>query len=199
MEKPLTIASVGNRLRKIFIKYGVNVGPSIIRASYVTYRFDLVNWRLDMAEAEKIAELMRTSSKYIMTSYRKIIKKDNKKRKHDDAMPAIPVGEDNVPSVKQDANDNLEIKKDDMGQVHNQVVKEDPYAKNNEYLKKKYKENDEYKEKLLKQQKEYKKKLGAFELRRRKIISMIKNSPTYRNAVKKDTLIKYGIDINDYI
>lgn len=204
MDKPLTIASVGNRLRKLFIKFAVNVGPSILRASYVTYRCDQVNWRLTMAEAEKMAILMRTSSKYIMTSYRKIIKKNKK----DDVVNAIAIGEDNIPLVKpepidsehSDFDENSELdESNDIGNVHNQFVKEDPYVKNNEYLKKKYKENQEYKDKLLKQQKEYKQNLGSFEVRRRKIISMIKNSQEYRKAVKQDTLTKYGIVLSDYI
>ena len=180
-DKKLTEAAVANRLRKIFIKYGVNVGASILRASYATNYFNL-NPNFIMKDLKEISVKMRTSTKYLLTSYKKVL-----------SQPAIIVNEPNVKvkvEVKEEVIDNID-------RTHIQKVVEDPYIKGNEMLKKKYHSDNEYRLKVLAQQQEYKKKVGAFEIQKRKIISMLRNSPEYRKRVTKKTLERYNINLND--
>ena len=175
MTKPLAPSTVADRLRKIFIKYSLNIGPSILRASYVTYRFEESNFRLSTSEVNKMAELMRTSAKYIQSSYKKIITDDTS-----GAVPAIPVYDNPIlyPQVRD---------------VNRPVREDDPYEKHKTYMKEKYSKDSTYRENLLNRQKQYRDQLGKFEVRKRKIISLLKNSQKYRESVKESTLKKYGI------
>lgn len=183
--KPLAEASVGDRLRKMFIKYGVNIGPSILRSSYTTFRYEEVDDKLPMSEVKKMAKLMRTSPQYLTTSYRKIL---NNPR----ILKAIPIKEEDGEDViiKQEPNDD-----DDRNNIT--IIKDDPYKKKNEYLKNKYKKDEEYRNKVLKQQHEYKAKVGKEEIQKRKVISLLRNSEQYRKSIKQTTLDKYGIKIED--
>jgi hypothetical protein len=182
----LTSSSVANRLRRIFIKYNVNIGASILRASYISYIFQQ-NPNISMTEIKKIANKMRTSHTYLLTSYKKII-----------STPAIVVNEPSNQeiAIKQEPNDDNVIGADNIDRVQKQIViKEDPYIKNNERLKHKYKTDEEYKAKVNKQQKEYKEKKGKFEIQKGKILSMLRNSPEYRKRITQKTLDKYEIDL----
>ena len=166
--------AVANRLKRIFKFTGQEVGVSMLRSSYITDRFDQVNWRLPMSEVEKIAKLMRTSSKYILSSYRKIINNPD----------AVQV---NKVIIKKEPIEEPKIKK------------ENPYKKHIESIKKKYSENENYREKTLKQQGEYRQKVGQSVIQKRKVLSMLRNSDEYRRKVKQTTLDKYGIKTEDYM
>jgi len=184
-DKPLAESSVADRLRKMFIKYGVNVGASILRSSYTTFRYEEVDDKLPNSEVKKMAKLMRTSPQYLTTSYRKIL---NNPR----ILKAIPIKEEDGQDViiKQEPDENDE-------RNHRTIIKEDPYKKNNEYLKKKYKEDEQYRKKVLEQQQEYKAKVGKEEIQKRKVISLLRNSEQYRKSIKQKTLDKYGIKLED--
>jgi hypothetical protein len=192
MDKKLGEDSVAERLRKIFTNTGKSIGPSILRSSYVTYRFDEVQGNLRNAEVEKIAELMRTSSKYIYSSYRKItdkpiltatVVKDDKGQVITSGIPSATVVSITQPETTPVAD----------------TKKIDPYVVHNEKIKQKYSENETYRNKTLNQQAEYRAKIGKTEIQRRKVISMLRNSASYRDKVKSSTLAKYGIDIADYV
>ena len=166
--------AVANRLKRIFKYTEQEVGVSMLRSSYITYRFDEVNWRLPMSEVKEIAKLMRTSSTYILSSYRKII---------------------NNPDAVQVKKVN--IKKEPVEEP--KIKKEDPYKKHIETIKKKYADNEEYRQKTLQQQGEYRQKLGQSVIQKRKVLSMLRNSEEYRKKVKQTTLDKYGIKPEDYM
>lgn len=182
-DNKLKEASVANRLRKIFIKYSVNVGPSILRSSYISNYFE-INPQFSMTELKKISLKMRTSTKYLLSSYKKVI-----------SQPAVIVNEPDEVRVKVEEN-NVEVR-DNIDRTHIQKIVEDPYIKGNEMLKKKYHNDIVYRKKVLQQQQEYKKKVGAFEIQKRKIISMLRNSPEYRKRIKPPTLLRYNINIDD--
>ena len=181
MNKAVKSGTVADRLRKIFIKYGVNIGASILRSSYVSYRFDEADGRLNMTNIEEMGRKMRTSSRYILTSYRKIT--NNKRKREDD-------------DIKEE-----EIKKEDDNDDNKNItiIKEDPYKIKNDKLVKKYNEDVEYKIRVLNQQSEYRKSLGKIEVQRKKVIALLRRSLSYRNSVKPETLLKYNIVINVYI
>lgn len=190
MDTKLGEDTVAERLRKLFTYTGKSIGPSILRSSYVTYRFDSVNGNLRNAQVEEMAKLMRTSSKYIYSSYRKIT---------DTPIPMASVVRDDdgkvitfgVPSATV-----VSITQPEIAPVVD--AKKDPYVKHNEAIKKKYSENEVYRNKTLNQQSEYRAKIGTTELQKRKIISMLRNSASYREKVKSSTLEKYNIKIDDY-
>lgn len=200
MSKPVKEDTVAKRLNRIFLSFGVNIGPSILRSSYVTYRFDSVNGNLRNVQVEEMAKLMRTSAKYIYSSYRKITDK-----------PHVEIG---VASVVRD-NDGKAVVNDGniptakvvsvsqptpvpVVKIEKDKEKVDPYVVHNEKIKKKYKENEEYRQKTLSQQSDYRKQVGQHELQKRKVISMLRNSVEYRKKVKQTTLDKYGIKLSDY-
>lgn len=199
MDKKLGEDAVAERLRKLFIKTEKkSVGPSILRSSYTTYRYDSANGRLVFEEVKEMARLMRTSPQYLQTSYRKIINQ-----------PVIAYSVDDNNNL-QYTSTNLEVNPNNAdkgvwssGRFIAPIKrippkKQDPYVKHNEAIKTKYKENEVYRNKTLTQQAEYRAKIGATELQKRKIVSMLKNSPAYRDKVKSSTLAKYGIDINQF-
>ena len=117
---------------------------------------------------------MRTSNKYIRSSYRKDFK-DN--------------------SVVQN-NEGITI-------IVKEFVEREPdpesYLKHNERLKERYNNDPDYKKKLLEKQKQYREKFSSYDLLRKKTISKLKRNPAYRNAIKADTLKKYNIKESDYM
>jgi len=191
MDKPVSEGSVSNRLRKMFIQFGKDVGTSILRSIYVTYRFEQADGKLSGKEITEMAKLMRTSPQYIHTSYRKIIEKPVSAITFDENMNIIDAGG----IVKETPKKTVVVQR----VVVAKPPKDDPYVKQNEAIKKKYHENDEYRENVLKQQKQYKASLDPIERQRRKVISMIKSSDKYRKSVKPQTLAKYNINMSDYI
>lgn len=171
--------SIGNRLRKMFIKEGVNVGSSILRASYFSWIFSR-NPNITMKEIKKIATEMRTSHTYLLTSYRKI----------------LPISAIEIPvDIKQEEHDPI----DPVPPAPAPKKVEDPYLKKNDKLKKKYKDDDEYRKKILTQQAEYRASTGKKELQRRKLISELRASPAYRKSIKQSTLDKYNIVLEDIL
>jgi hypothetical protein len=127
---------------------------------------------------------MRTSPQYLLTSYRKILTKQQ------------------VVKVKQEPTENIvkqEPSEDNDSRLHIQKVVEDPYKKQNEAIKKKYKENEQYRKEVLEQQKKYKSTLSAYDIRKRKIMSMLRNSAEYRKSIRQETLDTYGIILDDIV
>lgn len=182
----LSASTVANRLRRVFIKYGVNVGASILRASYISYLFNK-NPHMSMTEIKAISNKMRSSHRYILTSYRKIIKP---------ILEAVEVNTNNQPIIfKQESSEDII----DTRPQHITKLVDDPYKKNNEKLKDKYHKDDSYKKKVLDQQKEYRNSLSSQEKQKRKLISMLRASESYRKTVKQSTLDKYGIVIKDIL
>lgn len=187
--------AVANRLKRIFVSYGVDIGPSILRSSFITYLFEK-NPNMSMTTIKKYAILMRTSPQYILTSYRKIL-----------AEPAIIVSqeEDNdikveFTNLKQEVidEDNLNLMKDEVDRTHRQKVKDtNSYEKHLKYMKDKYNNDEEYKQKYLQRAKEYKKKVGQEHLQRIKIVSQLRKDPLYRTKIKQSTLQKYNINLDE--
>ena len=182
--RKLTEGAVAERLTKMFSSYGVNIGASILRASYVSGVFEDAAKNKTQVSSNKIKEmarLMRTSEKYIQTSYRKIKPPD-----------AIDIDE----LVQNSNNNNNQI----LSAIPYapKISKIDPYVMHNQYMVNKYNSNGDYKKTHLEQQKEYREKTGKFELQKRKTISMLKNSVSYRGKIKQETLNKYNIKLSDF-
>jgi hypothetical protein len=178
MSVKLGESSVSTRLNKMFINYGVNIGSSILRSSYVSYRFDSVAGNLTAKSIKEMAILMRTSPQYINTSYRKII---------NPSLPAILL------------DDNNNVINNDKTIVIEKPIKEikNTYTNHIAKMKEKYHDNPDYREKLLEQQGEYRNKIDKNILQKRKIISMLRNDAVYRNKIKQTTLDKYNINLNE--
>jgi hypothetical protein len=182
--RKLTEGAVAERLTKMFSSYGVSIGASILRASYVSGVFEDAAKNKTQVSSNKIKEmarLMRTSEKYIQTSYRKIKPPD-----------AIDIDE----LVQNSNNNNNQI----LSAIPYapKISKIDPYVMHNQYMVNKYNSNGDYKKTVLEQQKEYREKTGKFELQKRKTISMLKNSVSYRGKIKQETLNKYNIKLSDF-
>jgi len=200
MSKKLTEDTVANRLKKIFYKHNRNIGPSILRSSYATFRFDKANGRLPMTEVNEMARLMRTSAKYILSSYRKII--DNPTGAvgalvFDDHQfgTGTVINDRQIAAAPVQSTQNVTSAQSKVSTPK----RTDPYKKHIENIKKKYAENEDYREKTLKQQGEYRQKVGQNVLQRRKVLSMLRNSDEYRKKVKQTTLDKYGIKPSEYM
>ena len=81
-EVAVTIASVANRLNKIYKKYSVNIGASALRSSFITYLNNLYIKKtgnvLTSKEKDEIAEkFMRTSRQQLDDAYNKIFRNSN--------------------------------------------------------------------------------------------------------------------------
>jgi hypothetical protein len=194
--KKLKSDTVSNRLRKIFLAYGKNIGASILRSSYVTWRFQQVNHELRASEINEMAKLMRTSSQYINTSYKKIFKPK--------VYTATPMKEgnklNNAVVAQVVAVENQPVKKEVVIKyIGDQKASNDPYKKALDKQNQRYHNDDDYRKNVLKQQAEYRSTLSNFDKQKRKVVSMLRNSPEYRKSVRPTTLVKYGLDIADYM
>lgn len=164
--------NVYNRLKGL-----TGMSVNAMRSSYVSYQF---NTQVpSMADIKTMADKMRTSIDQIQTYYRKIDETGV-----DDETGAMEI-------------DDYTLGDMEAGSADVDVEATDSYAKNNNHLVHKYNTSDVYRERMLAQQREYREKLGPYEVRRRKLISMLKNAPSYVNAVKQSTLNKYGITAED--
>lgn len=180
--------AVANRLKKLFMSYGVDIGPSILRTSFISYLFKH-NPNMSMTIVKKYSVLMRTSPQYIITSYKKVLSE-----------PATIVSQepDNDIKVEVIDEDNLKLMKDDVDRTHIQKVKEiNSYEKHLKYMKDKYNNDEEYKKKYLERAKEYKQKVGKEHLQRIKLISQLRKDSNYRTKIKTSTLKKYNINLDE--
>lgn len=154
------------RLQNIFLrKYGVSVGASILRSSYITWKF--AQYQHTVNEKKEIAKLMRTSMEQLNLSYNKIL-----------SLPAI-----NIEEVV-----NRQVPNKPIVSVAKPVV--NVYKKIQENNKKYYKENAE---KILARQKEYNSSLPEGTLYRRRLISRLNRDVVYRDKIKDTTIAKYDI------
>jgi len=209
MDKAASLSTMNQRLEKLFRGYknqdGVQykVGASMLRSSYVNYRYDIkrINRHLKWNEKEDMAEKMRTSVKMMELQYLKIMP---------DVMQAIvlPEWENEVVNGvaepvrgQNDPGQNLPptarrqpvmiVKRKCDPQSENDRLQNDAYKNHLASGRKYYEKN---KKKVLDQQKEYRKtperqKADA----RRKIINMLNKSPEYRNVIRQATINKYEI------
>lgn len=129
----LHVKSVDTRLLKIFDKYGIKMGASTFRKSYISHEFS--KYQHTEAEKEEIAKFMRTSVKYLNTNYNKILHKQFKN---------VRVSKENQESFEPiDQNDIMddEIKQEDgepRRDRHTTNIHESLYEKNRKRSKKYY-------------------------------------------------------------
>lgn len=167
--KKLTQGTVSDRLKNIFEAEGKNIGASSLRSSYVSY---MLAPNPVESVVSNMATRMRTSNKYIRSSYRKV----------DSSV------------VENDQGKTIIVK-----EFVEPQPKPESYLKHNEKLKEKYHNDPDYKKQLLEKQKEYRAKFSSYDLLRKKTLSKLKRNPAYRNAIKADTLKKYNIQPSDYL
>lgn len=169
LSKGVSEGTVTKRLQRIFIrKYGLNVGSSILRSSYISWKF--AQYQHTVREKKEIAKLMRTSQEQLNLSYNKIL-----------SLPAVAIDDTTKKPVNRP-----------VVQVAKPVVK--VYEKIKEANKKYY---DSNKEKVLEKQKEHNATLPKGELYRRRLISMLNRDLEYRKTVRETTLAKYNIQLNN--
>jgi hypothetical protein len=168
VSKQASVASLDDRLAKMFYKYGVKIGSSILRSSFVSHIFKK---HLTYNEKMEIARKMRTSFKQLHLSYNKNIA---------DAIPITNIG-------IQRANVVIPV-------VRNiRPIKSNPYQKQLDRNRKYYNDN---KEEILKKQKEQRANLETGELYRRRIIGYLNNDSEYKNKIRKTTIDKYNIKVD---
>ena len=154
------------RLQLIFIKkYNVSVGSSILRSSYITWKF--AQYQHTVNEKKEIAKLMRTSPEQLNLSYNKIL-----------SLPAIDV----------DSIINRQVPNRPIIQAAKPMV--NVYKKIKEANKQYYKNNSE---KVLERQKKHNLELPEGTLYRRKLISRLNRDVAYRKIIQKTTVAKYDI------
>ena len=209
IDKAASLSTMNQRLEKLFRGYKnqddvqYKVGASMLRSSYVNYRYDIkrINRHLKWNEKEDMAEKMRTSVKMMELQYLKIMP---------DVMQAVvlPEWENEVVNGvaepvrgRNGRNQNVPptagrqpvmiVKRRCGPQAEHDRQQNDAYKKALESKREYY---ESHKEKVLDQQKLYRKtperkKADA----RRKIINMLNKSPEYRRAVRQTTINKYEI------
>jgi hypothetical protein len=167
--KKLTQKTVSDRLKTIFEAEDKNIGASSLRSSYVSY---MLAPNPVESVVSNMATRMRTSNKYIRSSYRKVYSS----------------------VVENDQGKTIIVK-----EFVEPQPKAESYLKHNEKLKQRYNSDPDYKKQLLEKQKEYRAKFSSYDLLRKKTISKLKRNVAYRNAIKEDTLKKYNIQPSDYL
>lgn len=189
-DNKLGLEAVGDRLKRMFRNYGVNIGPSILRASYISYLFKKQP-HMSMTVIKKISNLMRSSPQYILTSYKKI-----------ETETAIIANKDEI-NIKQEQEQEPteDILKDNVNRSKKDIVinTETTYKKHIQKMNEKYEKDEEYRKKKIENAKQYRAKTDKTKLQRTKLISMLRSSPDYRNKIKNTTLEKYNIDLNDIL
>ena len=179
ISKQASIGTLDDRLAKIFYKYGVSVGSSILRSSYITYLFK--NNELNTYnKQENISRLMRTSFDQIRLSYNKNI------------LDAIEVDDYNRP-VAQVARPVQVAQVARVVQVARPVVK-NPYQKQLERNRQYHKNN---KEKNNENLRKYRASLPSGVLYRRRLLSFLNNDLTYKNRIRPATYEKYNFKLID--
>lgn len=162
--------AVNNRLKSL-----TGMSVNAMRSSYVSHQF--TTQMPSMTDIKTMADALRTSTDQVLTYYRKI----------DDDTGVDDAGAEIEDYVVRDDTET------GSADVEAGVEAGDSYERANLHLVHKYQNSSLYRDRMLAQQREYREKLGPFEIRRRKIISMLKNSPTYANAIKSSTRAKYGL------
>ena len=157
------VATLSNRLIKIFSYTGKKVGVNSLRSSYVSSKNSeaIQNGKqLSVNQKEKLAHIMRTSRKYLDEAYLKI----------------FPISQNELqPQVKQEI-------------VVKPVDETTPYQKQINRTRKYYEEN---KPKVLEQQKQYKDSKSVFEKSRGKMLYYLNSDPNYFEKMKQVTKDKY--------
>lgn len=208
-EKAAGLTTMGQRLERLFLGYknqdGVQykVGASMLRSSYVNYRYDIkrINRHLKWNEKEEMAKRMRTSIKMMELQYLKIIQEPmaaivlpewQNEVVNGIAEPAKGV-DDNGQRARPAANSQpvMIVKKRCSPQNKRDRLQRGAYQRQLEASHKYY---DKKKDDILKQQKEYRstperRKADA----RRKVVNNLNRDPEYARAVRQTTLDKYEI------
>ena len=213
MDEPAALTTMNNRLEKLFEGYknqeGVQykVGASMLRSSYVNYRYNSINRHLKWAEKEDIAKKMRTSIEMMELQYLKILT---------EPMNAIPIPEATDQVIRGVARPVVaQIRPGQPIPVRRGIPVEQPvmivkrgtrqddqeddgaYARHVDSAKKYYRKN---REKILNKQKAYRKtpehrRADA----RRKIIALLNKDEEYSKRIQQKTVDKYNIKMVDGI
>jgi hypothetical protein len=184
------VKDVSRRLTYLFSKYGVNVGASSIRSSFVSNQFS--KFQHTRAEKELIATLMRTSVEQLDLNYNKILNNEWKQK-----APKVNF-KDNKVIVKKEENDE-----EPERQVQRTELKEDPYEKQLKRSKEWYEKNRDKKmadgKTPLEKKKENWEKKDKHEYRKQRYIrDYNKNySQAQKLSVQETTLNKYGLSKYD--
>ena len=174
-EKGLT--SVSTRLVNMFKKYGISMGVNTLRKSYVSYRLSLYQHSIN--ERKYIAELMRTSVKYIDSNYNKII-------------PKREIKEEDILLLEKKNEEKYEVHKEKLKEKYKQEKEEEVEYEgvNGNIIKgtkaSKYK-MEQYKKRVKKEG------YSNYEYRRRRYINDYKNGNIKKESIKDDTLKKYKL------
>ena len=170
--KQVSVKTLDGRMADMFRKYGVRVGSSVLRSSYVTHMESLHD--LTYNQRQNIARQMRTSSEQMLLSYKKIFNNVQ-------AVEAVPVlSADNVtlgPSA---------VEAQPVAPIETKVAK--AYNKHLENNRIYYNKN---KEEILQKQKAYHGSLDKKEQARKKILYFLNNDDEYHKRVRKSTMDKY--------
>ena len=134
---------------------------------------------------------MRTSVTYIQTSYRKIIPSKPAEIKDEPA---------NEIRIKREDEDNViegNVIEDNRVQTYIQQIPNNAYQKHKERMREKYKNNEKHRKAVKEKSKAYKTNIGKIATQRIKLISLLRKDLEYRTKIKKTTLEKYNIDLNE--
>jgi hypothetical protein len=159
--------TVSERLSKIFFKYGVKVGASTLRSSFISDLFG--KKQLSYNQRDEIARQMRTSQKQLLLSYQKIT-----------SIPAEIADEEDGEIIQVPAQQAARVFDEDNSPYQKQL------ARNRQY----YQRNSE---KVLDRQKQQRKEVPAETRTRRRIINLLNKDPIYATKIKDETVKKYNI------
>ena len=168
VSKQATQQSLDDRITKIFAFTGKMVSVNTFRSSYYSYvnREAIKNGKqLTMKQKEKIAYKMRTSVKYLESSYLKIF-----------------------PLVQEDLQNYQDIPRQPTEQPA-PIAEVIPAYKRQLERNKRYYDNN--KAKVLQQQKQYKDAKPLIEKSRIRLLHFLNNDANYYNRMKKTTFEKY--------
>jgi hypothetical protein len=185
-DKKAALMTMNNRLENLFKGSQYKVGASMLRSSYVTYRYDK---QLTYNQKEEIARRMRTSIEIMERNYLKILTEpvaaivdipDTVVRAN--AKPVATRGK----IVTAPAQPVLIVQK---GNTASTPMQYNMYEKHLESGRKYYSKN---KNKILERQKKYRKEHKT-EDAQRKILKWLNTDEDYINVVRQKTIDKYNI------
>jgi hypothetical protein len=185
-DKKAALMTMNNRLENLFKGSTYKVGASMLRSSYVTFRYEK---QLTYNQKEEIARRMRTSIEIMERNYLKILTEpiaaivdipDTVVRAN--AKPVATRGR----IMTAPARPVLIVQK---GNTASTPMQYNMYEKHLESGRKYYSEN---KDKILERQRKYRKEHKADDARR-KILRWLNTDEDYINVVRQKTIDKYNI------
>ena len=180
LDKKASISSLDDRLFLMFREYGIRIGTNSLRSSYVSKFFEEATKnrkQRSYGEQGKLAERMRTSVKYLILAYNKII--ENSHYQVNDVEVKEEPNQDSVITTKQP--------------IHKPSNVNDAYERQLKRNKEYYEKN---KEKIIKRQADNNSK-NAGKSYIVRLLKFLNDDANYINKAKKETLEKYKIEYED--